>query len=112
MRATTLMTSAAAGLLAIGALAGCSASTASAPASEANLTGTPVTASEEAGGLCEAIVSQNLPLDAADALAVGSGYTTRVLVLEGEPQAVTQDLREDRLNFEVESGLVVACTLG
>lgn len=91
------------------ALTGCSRAE-SVP--EADLSGSPVTVSEETNGLCEAIVSQTLPVEAADALAQGSGYTTRVIVIDGTPQAVTQDLREDRLNFEVENDLVVKCTVG
>ena len=31
---------------------------------------------------------------------------------DGEPQAVTKDLQEDRMTFEVESEVVVGCTVG
>ena len=51
-------------------------------------------------------------MDAGVALAESSGYTTRVGKVDGEDQAVTMDLREDRFTFEVESDVIVGCTIG
>ena len=62
--------------------------------------------------LCEQMITQALPLDAAVALAESSGYTTRVGKVDGEDQALTMDLREDRFTLEVESDVIVGCTIG
>ena len=95
-------------------LTGCSsAGSSSTPsASEADLSGTPVTAKDDMTALCEQMIAQALPLDAGVALAESSGYTTRVGRVDGEDQAVTMDLREDRFTFEVESDVIVGCTVG
>jgi hypothetical protein len=80
--------------------------------SEADLSGTPVTAAEDMTALCEQILAESLPIEAAVALAEASGYATRVSSIDGEAQAVTMDVREDRFTFETEAGLVTACTIG
>lgn len=80
--------------------------------SEADLSGTPVTTADDMTALCEQIVAEGLPVEAAVALAEASGYTTRVSSIDGEDQAVTMDLQEDRFTFETEAGLVTACTIG
>lgn len=77
-----------------------------------NISGSAVPVEDELTALCEQIVAQALPLDAAIALADSGGYTTRVTKLDGEDQAATMDLREDRMSFEVENDVVVACTVG
>ncbi len=101
-------------LSAITGLTACStASSSSGPTvSEANLSGEPVSVEDDLTALCEQIVAEALPLDAAVALAEASGYQTRVGRLDGEDQALTMDLREDRFTFEVEADIVVGCTIG
>lgn len=48
-----------------------------------------------------------LSLDEFTARATELGYETRVVVVDGEPQAVTMDYRLDRVNVEVDGGQVV-----
>ena len=110
---TTALASAAIAVMAITGLSACSNNSSSdAPASEINLSGSPVTANEDMTALCAQIVEQALPVEAAIALAEASGYTTRVGSLDGEAQAVTTDLREDRFTFDVEADIVTGCTIG
>jgi hypothetical protein len=112
MRTRTLATALAGIGLALVAVTGCSSSATSAPVSEANLSGTPVSTKDDITALCKQIVEQKLTAAAAAALADASGYQSRVTKLEGAPQAATTDLREDRMNFEVQGGVVVTCTTG
>ena len=119
MRARPLATTMAAAAIAVTALVGLTACSSSsggdatpAVASEANLSGEPVTTKDDMTALCDQIVAQALPLEAAVALAESSGYTTRVGKIDGEDQALTMDLREDRFTFEVEADFVTACTIG
>lgn len=76
------------------------------------VSGSAVPVADELAALCEQIVAEALPLDAAVALAEAGGYTTRVGSIDGEPQAVTKDLQEDRMTFEVEADVVTGCTVG
>jgi hypothetical protein len=99
-------------VMAVTGLSACSSSSSDAPASEINLSGSPVTANEEMTALCAQIIEQAMPLEAAVAVAEAGGYTTRVGTLDGEGQAVTTDLREDRFTFDVEAGIVTGCTIG
>lgn len=78
----------------------------------ANISGSAVPVADELAGLCEQIVTQALPVDAASALAESSGYQWRVTSIDGEAQAATKDLAEDRMNFEVENDVVTGCTVG
>jgi len=111
--ARTALASVAIAVMAVTGLTACSNSSSSeAPASEINLSGSPVTANEDMTALCAQIVEQGLPVEAAVALAEASGYTTRVGSLDGEGQAVTTDLQEDRFTFDVEADIVTACTIG
>lgn len=66
----------------------------------------------EMQALCAQMVAEGLSPDAATALATENGYVARVGTIDGEPQAVTMDLREDRFTFEVTGGVVVSCTYG
>ncbi len=109
---TTALASAAIAVMAITGLSACSSSSSDAPVSEINLSGSPVTANEDMTALCAQIIEQKLPVEAAVALAEASGYTTRVGTLDGEAQAVTTDLREDRFTFDVEADIVTGCTIG
>lgn len=45
-------------------------------------------------------------LEEAEQWAAGRGMTVRVVMLDGEPRAVTQDYRPDRVNTQVEAGVV------
>jgi hypothetical protein len=76
------------------------------------VSGSAVPVADELAALCEQVVAEALPLDAAVALAEASGYTTRVGTLDGQPQAVTTDFREDRMTFDVDADVVVGCTVG
>lgn len=99
--------------LAVSALSGCSSAdeAASAPASAVEM------ASEAAVNadmvtLCEQMVADGLSPEDATALAESNGFVARVGTIDGEPQAVTMDFREDRFTFEVTDGVVVGCTYG
>lgn len=95
-------------------LAGCSAGGAASsdPSSFADISGSAVPVADELTALCAQIVEQALPLEAAEALADSSGYTTRVGSIDGEEQAVTMDYREDRMTFATQDGIVTECTVG
>lgn len=114
MRATRTALALAGLTLVTATLAGCA--NAGTPAGDASsfgeISGSAVPVADELTALCEEIVTQALPLDAATALAEAGGYVSRVTVLDGEGQAATTDLREDRMNFEVENDIVTACTVG
>lgn len=112
---TSRTAAAAAGLaLAAVSLVGCSS--AGSPAGNAssfgNVSGSAVPVSEELTALCKQIVTQALTVDAATALAESGGYTSRVGSIDGEAQALTMDVQEDRMTFEVENDVVVGCTVG
>ena len=88
------------------------ASDAAAAGEAADAAGAGTGGTPEMLALCAQMVADGLTPDAATALATENGYVARVGTLEGEPQAVTMDLREDRFTFEVTGGVVVACTYG
>jgi hypothetical protein len=113
-RTTNALAGAAIAIVALGGLTACSSNsgTGASSASEVNLSGSPVAAKDEMTALCKQIVAEALTVDAATALADANGYVSRVTKVDGQGQAVTTDLREDRFNFEVKSDVVVACTLG
>jgi hypothetical protein len=94
---------------------GSSATTASAPAASAPAASTgagqpPGTA--EMRALCDQMIADGLTLEDATKLAEDNGYVARVGTLEGAPQAVTMDYREDRFTFDIEGGVVAGCTYG
>lgn len=110
----TMMVAGLAGIaLSAMALSGCSSAdeAASAPASA-------IEAASEAAvnadmvTLCEQMVADGLSPEDATALAESNGFVARVGTIDGEPQAVTMDFREDRFTFEVADGVVVGCTYG
>ena len=88
------------------------ASDAAAAGEAADAAGAGAGGTPEMQALCAQMVADGQSPDAATALATENGYVARVGTLEGEPQAVTMDLREDRFTFEVTGGVVVACTYG
>lgn len=120
MRTTrTIAATAALALATTGLLAACSSSdeAASAPASAIAAASSAAAAAGEAGNadmeaLCAQMVADGLSPEEATALAESNGYVARVGTIDGEPQAVTMDLREDRFTFEVQGGAVIACTYG
>ena len=68
--------------------------------------------SPEMSALCDEMVAAGMTPDEATALAEGRGYSARVGIIDGEPQALTMDFRVDRFTFDVESGAVTGCTYG
>lgn len=62
--------------------------------------------------LCDQMVADGLTVADATSRAEQSGYSARTGTIDGVPQAVTMDYREDRFTFEVSDGLVVGCTYG
>ena len=108
------ITRVAASAIAVVALAaGCSnAGPAANPSEFATVTGSPVAVADEITALCEQVIAESLPVEAATALAEASGYATRIVSLDGEPQPATKDYREDRMSFDVEAGLVTGCVVG
>ena len=116
MRRSALTVTAGALLLGV-ALTGCSSSSStpssSAPAASASPTeGEDMPGTEEMRALCDQMIADGLTPEDATALAENAGYVGRVGTIDGEPQAVTMDFREDRFTFEVTGGKVTACTYG
>ena len=62
--------------------------------------------------LCAQTAAEAMTLEDASALAESNGYQARVVMLDGEPQPATKDLREDRMSFDVENGVVTKCVVG
>ncbi len=67
---------------------------------------------DEMRALCDQMVADAMTTEDATALAESNGFVARVGTIDGEPQAVTMDYREDRFTFDVESDVVVGCTYG
>lgn len=65
----------------------------------------PVAPEPDNDAVSQALVG--LPEAAAQAKAEAAGYTVRVAVVDGEPRALTMDYRPDRINVELENGVVV-----
>ena len=118
-RTASRTAAAAAGLLLVGAaLAGCSSSSgdessaAASSAAPAASDGADEMGTAEMRALCDEVVAGTLSPEDATALVEENGYVARVGTIDGEPQALTMDLREDRFTFEVANGAVTACTYG
>ena len=117
MRGTRLALGVSMAVLAAGLLAACSSdesgtaegSSAAAASPAASGAAAP---SPEMQALCDQMIADGLSSDDATALAEENGYVARVGMIDGEPQAVTMDYREDRFTLETEGGAVVACTYG
>lgn len=62
--------------------------------------------------LCDQMVADGLTPEEATALAEENGFIARVGTIDGQPQAVTMDYREDRFTFDVADGAVIGCTYG
>lgn len=111
----------AAAVAAVAVLSACSLSTdatTSSPAASASAQPTGEQSSGAQAGtaemtaLCTQMVDEKMTPEDATALAEKNGYVARVGTIDGQPQAVTMDLRDDRFTFDVEGGVVVGCTYG
>lgn len=127
MRTTRLAATAAALAATAGLLAACSsadsaasmpasaiaaASSAAAAAESADAAGAGVAGTPEMTALCDQMVAEGMSPEDATALAESNGYSARVGTVDGAPQALTMDFREDRFTFTVTGGAVVSCTYG
>lgn len=66
----------------------------------------------DAADLCASFVTQSLTVDAATAAAEDAGYEVRLGNVDGEQRALTEDYRENRLTFDTQDGIVIACVNG
>lgn len=116
MRARPLITAVAGIVTAAALLTGltaCSTAGGANPvASDANVSGAPLDATTEMTNLCEQMITQALPVEAAQALADSSGYTVRLGTIDGQAQALTKDIQPDRFTLDVTGGVVTGCTVG
>lgn len=88
--------------------AGCSGvETSSPPPEEVQITGEPVSIDSELAGICEELVAQALPIDAAVAIAEASGYPHIVIETGENPGA-----SPGGLILTSADGVVVGCTPG
>lgn len=97
----------------LGAVTACSSVEPTGDASSfAAVTGSAVPVADELTALCQQVVDQQLDAETGAAIAEGSGYTSRVVKIDGVDQPTTKDARDDRMNFEVQNDVIVACTVG
>ncbi|MDO8309458.1 MAG: hypothetical protein Q7V58_14010 [Actinomycetota bacterium] len=99
-------------LAVLGGVTACSSSSDGADSASTSASATPTSPADAMTAMCEQLIADAMTVEAAEALAESSGYVTRIGTLDGEPQAVTTDFREDRFTFDVTDGIVVGCTLG
>lgn len=116
MRKRTLYPIAAAGLLTLSVLAGCSEADDAAPMSDSTSEQTeqemnPDISPEQTAFVNE-LLATPLPQDEATTRIEEAGYTWRLGTIDGEPQAVTMDYRIDRLTLTTQDGLVIDATWG
>jgi len=112
MKSKVVLMAVAAGAMAVSLSACSSGSTETVSASPVASTGGDVAGTDEMRALCDQMVADAMSPDDATALAESNGFVARVGTIDGQPQAVTMDYREDRFTFDVESDVVVACTYG
>lgn len=98
-------------------LTACSSSSEPAPATTSAVSEDPGTAeagqpSSEILAMCEKIVADGLSEADAVALAEGAGYTTRIGSVDGAPNPLTMDYRDNRMTFDIEGAIVVGCNVG
>lgn len=89
-------------LVGVGAISACGSS--STPASSPTIN----TASKET--FRDSIIG--LPVDDAKRAVEAAGYTWRIGTIDGQPQPVTMDYRDDRLTFTVDGGVVTDASWG
>ena len=58
------------------------------------------------------LIGGDLSVEKAGSEVEKAGYAWRIGEIDGEPQAVTMDYREDRLTFTVEGGMVTDASWG
>lgn len=122
---TRLLAATAVAVAAVGVLSACSSTssdaTTSAPAASASALPSsaasgdamdPTGGTPEMVALCKQMVDEKMTPEDATALAEKNNYVARVGMIDGQPQAVTMDLRDDRFTFDVENGVVTGCTYG
>lgn len=63
-------------------------------------------------GMCGQMVDGRMTVDQARAFADSSGYTLRVVSIDGVGQPATMDLRPDRFDVATVGGVVTGCTYG
>ncbi len=113
MKSKVVLMAVAAGAMALSLSACASGSAESSVESPAAVaTGGDVAGTDAMRALCDQMVADAMTPDDATALAESNGFIARVGTIDGEPQALTMDYREDRFTFDVESDAVVACTYG
>jgi hypothetical protein len=122
---TRLLAATAVAVAAVGVLSACSSTssdaTTSAPAASASALPSsaasgdamdPTAGTPAMVALCKQMVDEKMTPEDATALAEKNNYVARVGTIDGQPQAVTMDLRDDRFTFDVENGVVTGCTYG
>jgi hypothetical protein len=62
--------------------------------------------------LAEKIVRERMSVEEATTLADSQGFTARIVEIDGVGLPATEDYRTDRLNFTVQSGVVVKADVG
>jgi hypothetical protein len=63
-------------------------------------------------GMCRQMVDGSMTFEQAKAFAESNGYSARVGSIDGQPQAVTLDYREDRFTLDMVSNAVTSCQYG
>jgi hypothetical protein len=110
---TTTLVGAVAAVALLSGLTACSTTGGGNPvASDANVSGAPLDPKTEMTNLCTQMITEALPVEAAQALAEASGYVVRMGTVDGEAQAQTKDIQEDRFTLDVTGGIVTGCTVG
>ncbi len=107
----TISFAAAIACIAIVSVAGCSSDSADTPVPEAS--GDPMVAVDDPNEEFRmSLIGEGLTVEKAGEESERAGYSWRVGEIDGEPQAVTMDYREDRLTFTVEGGIVTDAVWG
>ena len=95
-------------------LTSCSGGSTATP-SEANLSGSSISAADDVSALCAQVVEQKLPAEAAQALAESSGYVARIdgaSAGASDSAATPSAAVGDLVVLTVTGDIVTACELG
>lgn len=65
-----------------------------------------------AEAFCRQLVTDRKTEQDAQTAAEEAGYTARIVSQDGESFMVTMDYSPSRVNFEIQDGIVVGCTVG